>query len=72
MRDETYITPRPPEGYCKNRYCPDGAKRHPTLVRGYCEPCASIRRPIKGYERSQRLRGDDWNSIAMRDLRHER
>ena len=35
----------PPEGVCKNRYCPEPPGRQGTLVRGYCEPCASIRKP---------------------------
>ena len=42
--DETY-TLYPPKGVCKNKYCPDRRVRHETLVRGYCEPCASIRKP---------------------------
>ena len=42
--DETY-TVSPPKGVCKNKYCPEGLQRHDKLVRGYCEPCASIRKP---------------------------
>ena len=45
--DMTYTSEKPPEGVCANRYCPDGRVRHEELVRGYCSPCASIRRPSK-------------------------
>ena len=72
MRDENYITLRPPEGFCKNRYCPDGRATHDVLVRGYCEPCASIRRPVSDYEPSERLRANDWNSISMFEFLNER
>ena len=44
--DMTYSSDKPPEGVCANRYCPDGRVRHDELVRGYCSPCASIRRPV--------------------------
>ena len=50
--DETY-TLNPPKGVCKNKLCPDRRVRHERLVRGYCEPCASIRKPPgrdPGYE----------------------
>ena len=67
MRDENYITQRPPEGFCKNRYCPDGPAQHDVLVRGYCEPCASIRVPNSEYVPAPRLRENDWNSIGMLD-----
>jgi hypothetical protein len=72
MRDENYITPVPPEGFCRNRYCPSGRVTHEALVRGYCEPCASIRRPNSDYQPSERLRGNDWNSISMFDAQAER
>ena len=72
MRDENYITQKPPEGFCKNRYCVDGPKIHSVLARGYCDPCASIRRPVSDYEPSDRLREDDWNSIAMFEYLNER
>lgn len=42
--DERYAV-KPPKGVCLNKYCPGEHKRHNKLVRGYCEPCASIRRP---------------------------
>ena len=42
--DMTYTSDKPPEGACRNRYCPDGRVRHDELVRGYCSPCASIRK----------------------------
>ena len=44
--DMTYTSDVPPEAVCRNRYCPDGRIRHEELVRGYCAPCSSIRRPI--------------------------
>ena len=43
--DCTYISPSAPTGWCKNRYCPDGAGPKGELVRGYCASCASIRLP---------------------------
>ena len=46
--DMTYTSDKPPEGVCANRYCPDGRVRHDELVRGYCSPCASIRKPVNG------------------------
>lgn len=45
--DMRYSSFEPPKGICKNRYCPEPRERHDDLVRGYCVPCASIRRPIK-------------------------
>ena len=74
MRDENYITLKPPEGFCKNRYCPDGPKQHSILVRGYCGPCASIRKPNTGrdpgyvmdYERVT------WGSLVGVDIDQER
>ena len=42
--DERYAV-RPPRGVCKNKLCPEEPQRHENLVRGYCEPCASIRKP---------------------------
>ena len=67
MRDENYVGFTPPEGFCKNRYCPDGRTTHDALVRGYCEPCASIRVPSSDYVSSPRMRDNDWNSIGMLD-----
>jgi hypothetical protein len=43
--DMRYTDVEPPVGVCKNRYCPEPRARHDDLVRGYCAPCASIRRP---------------------------
>jgi hypothetical protein len=48
--DMRYTDVEPPVGVCKNRYCPEPRARHDDLVRGYCAPCASIRRPLKGRE----------------------
>ena len=48
MRDENYIT-LAPRNLCVNRYCPSGPIQHDVLVRGYCEPCASIRVPNSDY-----------------------
>lgn len=45
--DMTYTSDKPPEGVCANRYCPDGRVSHDKLVRGYCSPCASIRKPVR-------------------------
>lgn len=42
--DATYSGPVQPQGACRNRYCPDGIAKHEKLVRGYCEPCASVRK----------------------------
>jgi hypothetical protein len=44
--DMTYASDEPPEGVCKNRYCPHTRNESlgNELVRGYCSPCASIRR----------------------------
>ena len=50
--DATYSGPVPPQGACRNRYCPDGIAKHEKLVRGYCEPCASIRK--RGVDRDAR------------------
>lgn len=61
--DETY-TVSPPRGVCKNKYCPEGLQRHDKLVRGYCEPCASIRVPPSQYRPAKRLKGDDWDTIG--------
>lgn len=43
LPDEHYIDVKP-EGTCKNRYCPSGGVVHTHLTRGYCDPCASIRK----------------------------
>ena len=48
--DMNYTSDKPPEGVCKNRYCVDGRARHDELVRGYCSPCASIRKPSQRNE----------------------
>ena len=42
--DERYAV-RPPKGVCKNKLCPEPPGRRDDLVRGYCKPCASIRKP---------------------------
>lgn len=42
--DERYAV-NPPKRVCKNKYCPEPVGRRDDLVRGYCPPCASIRRP---------------------------
>ena len=47
LGDMRYSSYEPPQGICKNRYCPEPRARHDDLVRGYCAPCASIRRPTK-------------------------
>ena len=54
--DMRYSSHEPPKGICKNRYCPEPRVRHDDLVRGYCEPCASIRRPVG----AARTRGAGW------------
>lgn len=70
MRDENYITLGPPEGFCKNRYCPDGPKIHSVLVRGYCDPCASIRRPSTGRDPDYEVDYDRvaWGSLVGVDM----
>lgn len=45
--DMRYTDVDAPEGVCKNRYCPEDRELQEALVRGYCAPCASIRKPIK-------------------------
>ena len=74
MRDENYITPVPPEGFCKNRYCESGRVTHEALVRGYCEPCASIRKPRTGrapnYEVDYGRVG--WGSMVAIDVDNDR
>jgi len=54
--DMRYTDVEPPVGVCKNRYCPEPRARHDDLVRGYCAPCASIRRPVG----AARTRGTGW------------
>lgn len=61
--DERYNT-RPADGACRNRYCPEPTGRYDALVRGYCEPCASIRVPPSEYRPDSRQAGDDWNTIS--------
>lgn len=63
--DMNYVEAVPPEGVCKNRYCPDRGARHEKLVRGYCQPCASIRRPV-GRNREHRVDRTrvGWGSLA--------
>ena len=65
MRDENYITLTPPEGFCVNRYCESGRTTHAALVRGYCEPCASIRRPNTGTDPSYVT---DYSRVAWGSL----
>jgi hypothetical protein len=57
--DMTYTSDKPPEGVCANRYCPDGRVRHEELVRGYCSPCASIRRPVVS-KKEWRAGREEW------------
>ena len=54
--DMRYTDAEPPEGICKNRYCPEPSVQHEDLVRGYCAPCASIRRPVG----ASSTRGKGW------------
>jgi len=57
--DMNYTSDKPPEGVCKNRYCVDGRVRHEELVRGYCSPCASIRRPVVS-KKEWRADREEW------------
>ena len=66
--DMAYGGPTSPANICKNRYCPDRGVRHDTLIRGYCEPCASIRVPPKQYKRANRTKPDDCNTIDRLSL----
>ena len=66
--DERYAV-RPPKGVCKNKLCPEEPQRHENLVRGYCEPCASIRVPPSEYRPAKRLGPDDWDTIS--NLAHQ-
>ena len=66
--DMAYQSLTPPEGMCRNRYCPDRGVRHDTLTRGYCDPCASIRVPPKKYKRAPRVKADDENTIERLSL----
>ena len=65
MRDENYITLTPPEGFCVNRYCESGPTHHDVLVRGYCAPCASIRKPHTGTDPSYVM---DYSRVAWGSL----
>lgn len=63
--DMTYQGLVAPLGACRNRYCPDRGVRHETLTRGYCTPCASIRKPTgrNKYHKVDRSRLG-WGSLA--------
>lgn len=63
--DMNFQGPTQPDGVCKNRYCPDRGVRHDTLTRGYCEPCASIRKPT-GRNRDHKVDRSrlGWGSLA--------
>lgn len=55
LPDEHFTGEVVPPNRCANRYCPTGAKEHGHLVRGMCEPCASIRRPV--------VTADAWHAL---------
>ena len=61
--DERYAV-RPPSGVCRNKYCNEEPQRHESLVRGYCEPCASIRKP-SGRDPNYEV---DYNRLAWGSL----
>ena len=61
--DERYAV-RPPAGVCKNKYCPEDHGRHENLIRGYCETCASIRKPA-GRDPDYQV---DYNRLAWGSL----
>jgi len=76
LGDMRYSSHEPPQGICKNRYCPEPRERHDDLVRGYCAPCASIRRPLKnkdantfvpwqdGRRRTWSNMDQDWSELS--------
>ena len=53
-----------PPNRCANRYCPTGGKEHGHLVRGMCEPCAAIRRPVQSRQ--------DWSERELFEPEEER
>lgn len=63
--DQTYMGAVPPLGLCRNRYCPHSKAEYGLLIRGYCGPCAEIR---KRPGRNKRHRVDHfrvrWGSLA--------
>ena len=64
--DSNYIAKRPPQGFCANRYCPDGRVTHKVLVRGQCAPCASIRQPDAATKKAHKVDYSKvrWGSAA--------
>lgn len=64
-QDSNYISFHPPVGWCKNRYCPEGAGPREPLVRGYCAECAAIRLPYwKAGEHEVDYSRVSWGSSA--------
>ena len=59
--DMRYSGSVPPDGVCQNRYCPEPIGKRDDLVRGYCPPCAAIRRPVGAVD----LTGTEFNPKTL-------